>query len=390
MAKKSKRRAGRPASAAATGATHQQPPTTGDEALRQVLAHPDNLIPRQRHLYPDDWAVNVACIHPFIRPEYEYVCIDAELYIGKQDDGVVSTRNRAKVIDHYGDCPICFQAATLTCSRCGTVSYCRKEHQAIHWKKSHKKACRPNPSPHKFKLKLSTFRGLTEACFEGHEFLVVKPTEKLSTLQEICDQVLEPADDLLEMPGFGANQLNADWLFNNPGHPTYRNMLQRFGWTSGRIGMEIVSGYRAAEARIMYLCFCDDSFQMQTDLSLSYYGRALFPPLNEGKHVRGNLVIYKLFLKNKRLCPPPPETQQLHFLNMQMTDDADLKFEFILFPINKAEIALMLSERCKALDKGSYTTRMWRYPIRQSERQIEMEDVNNNGAGGSVPLTMAF
>ena len=59
---------------------------------------------------------------------------------------------------------------------------------------------------------------------------------------------------------------------------------------------------------------------------------------------------------------------------IQTTDDADMTYEFILVPMNKAELAFMLSERCKAIEKGAYTSRMWRYALRIEERQVELQN----------------
>jgi hypothetical protein len=280
-------------------------------------------------------------------------------------------RSEAKLIEHYGDCPICLKEAALTCSKCGTVSYCSKECQKEHWSLSHKKACRTNPNPYKFRLKLDRFRGLTEDCFEGHEFLIVKPSEKLTTMHQICDQAIDSADDLFDIPGFGVNQTNPDWLQDNPNHPVYQQMIQRFGWTSGRIGLETVYGYRPAEARFMYFLWCDDSFQSQMALDPNYYARALFPPLPAGKQVRGNIVVYKHLLIEKRRKSKPSSSPLLW---LQMTDDADLEFEFILIPMNKAELAHVLSERCQAMEQGAYTTRMWRSSIRAKEQEIEIQN----------------
>lgn len=38
-------------------------------------------------------------------------------------------------------CRLCGCAGHKACSRCHTVTYCSKEHQAIDWKKQHKKEC---------------------------------------------------------------------------------------------------------------------------------------------------------------------------------------------------------------------------------------------------------
>lgn len=40
-------------------------------------------------------------------------------------------------------CALCGVSASKQCSRCdGQVVYCCKEHQAVHWKKVHKKQCK--------------------------------------------------------------------------------------------------------------------------------------------------------------------------------------------------------------------------------------------------------
>lgn len=41
-------------------------------------------------------------------------------------------------------CAICRCSATKKCSQCGNKSYCSKEHQTLHWKNGHKKACSPS------------------------------------------------------------------------------------------------------------------------------------------------------------------------------------------------------------------------------------------------------
>jgi MYND finger len=381
MGKKSKRRPGIRAIAtngniAANGvnvaaATAVPMACNGDLELHRQLRADPNYLPRQRLLYPEDWNISLASAHPFVRPDIQYLCVDAEKYIDKTDgESVVSRKNRAHTIQNYQDCPVCFKDSTLNCSRCGTVSYCSQECQKIHWRQSHKKACKPNPKPYKYEFHLQNlFGNLGDDSFEGHEFLLVKPTEKMDSLQDICDQVIESADDLFDIPGFGADQLNSSWILRKTGNRVYQRMVQKFGFTSGRLGHELVYGYRAAEARIAYFCYCDDCFQSQLDLAPSYYGKALFPPLTPGKFVRGKLVVYKVLMKNKSRRPK----QQLGPLGLMIhgTDDDDLTYEFILVPMNKAELAFMLSERCKAMEMGAYTSRMWRYAIRMEERVVE-------------------
>ena len=376
MGKNSKRRAGKKQGTGTVNSTAR--PTSASNGTA-TSATDNGSIPRQRLLHPEDWATNVACLHPFARPDLAFFSNDAERYIDKQDglSQLSRTKIKSKLIENYSDCPICFQSATLTCARCGTVSYCSVVCQRKHWKLSHGKACQPNPNLYKHQLRLdTTFQGLSEDCFAGHEFLVVKPSEQLQSLEEICNQVLEPADDLFDIPGFGANQMNLSWLLGNQSHHTYQSMVHRFGWASGSMGHELVYGYRVAEARVTYFLWCDDSFQARLDLDPNYYARGLFPPLPQGKHVRGNVVVYKAIIKNKRIESNSSNQQNLMRMMMQMTDDADLKYEFVLQPMNKAELAYMLQERSKAIDQGASTSRMWRYHIRRQEMLIEA--TNNN------------
>lgn len=372
MGKKSRRsRAGRSGGAASGNGA-------GDHVA--AVAADRNVIPRQRILFPEDWDISVAGIHPFVRPEYAFMFLDDEKIVDKHNPDA-----RPEKITHYAHCPMCLRDASQVCSRCGTVNYCSTDCQKAHWKLSHKQACKPNPKPFKMNLDLTQFQGLSDDCFEGHEFIIVKPSEKLSSLSEICQQVLEPADDLFDIPGFGVDQLNILWLSQNAQHLTYRRMIQRFGWTSGRLSLELVNGYRVAEAKIMYFVLCDDAFQSQTAMAPSYYGEALFGELPPGKHVRGNLVIYKCMLKNK-MRQQNRQTPQFPSLLLNLSDDSDITYEFIIAPINKAEIAHLLSERKRAMEEGAYTPRMWRYPIRQTERRIEVEKLNAPGG----PFTIAF
>jgi MYND finger len=268
------------------------------------------------------------------------------------------------------DCPVCFNGAPFHCPVCKTVNYCSKDCQKVHWKLSHKESCQPNPRKYKVCLDLSVFAGLPRDCFEGHEFLMVKPTEKFGSLQEICSEVLESADDLFDVPGFGQNQLNPAWLQGNYNHSVYKHMVQKFGWASGRMAQELVCGYRVAEARVIYFVWFDDCFQTQLSMPSSYYGEGLLPPLSPGKLVRGNLVVSKFILKAKQRKSKPAQSP---VLTIQLTDDADVQFEYILVPMNKAELALMLSERKHAMELGAYTTRMWRYQIRLKERLLEVQ-----------------
>ena len=392
MGKKSKRRIGK-TGATASGTSH---PSVASSCTSTASVR--NAIQRQKLLCPEDWATSVASIHPFVRPDIPFSCLEAQKFVEKTASSNNSSisHGRAKSIREYAHCPMCLKNASEVCSKCRTVYYCSAECQKAHWKLSHKKACQPNPKKYRMNLDLTqVFQGLEESCFEGHEFLVVKPSEKLSSLAEICDQVLAPADDLFDIPGFGAQQLNHQWLIENSEHPIYRQLVERFGWTSGFMGLELVNGYRLAEAKFVYFVYCDDAFERQTGLTPSYYGKALFPP---GKRVRGNLVIFKCMLNNKRRKANPlnasSSSSSSSPLYILLADDSDLEYEFILSPINKAEIAHLMSERRNAMEQGAYTHRMWRYSLRQAERQNEMEkgDQNNRNSGNSniAPVTIAF
>ena len=80
--------------------------------------------------------------------------------------------------------------------------------------------------------------------------------------------------------------------------------------------------------------------------------------------------------------------QQFPFFQLQISDDADMEFEFILTPTNKAELAFLLSERCQAMQQNAFTTRMWRHPIRKQELQLELDAAN--AASGSQGLTVSL
>ena len=186
--------------------------------------------------------------------------------------------------------------------------------------------------------------------------------------------------------------MNALWLQDNRSQPSYQRVLQRFGWTSGCIGHELVYGYRVAEAKLVYFMWCDDSFLTEMTLDPSCYGEAVFPPLPAGKKARGNIVIYKVLLKNQRRKPPVHVRNPQSTNMFQLTDDADMEFEFALAPVNKAETALMLSERKKCMEKGAYTALfMWRHPIRDVEKYQEVEKINAyNGHDGAAAARLTF
>eukprot|EP00539_Tryblionella_compressa_P003784 CAMPEP_0178749172 /NCGR_PEP_ID=MMETSP0744-20121128/9268_1 /TAXON_ID=913974 /ORGANISM="Nitzschia punctata, Strain CCMP561" /LENGTH=183 /DNA_ID=CAMNT_0020402567 /DNA_START=423 /DNA_END=971 /DNA_ORIENTATION=+ len=183
----------------------------------------------------------------------------------------------------------------------------------------------------------------------------------MASLHDICEQVLTSADFIMDIPGFGHEQIQPAWPAQNGSHPLQKKICQTFGWTSGLYGVELVEGYRMAEDLIVYMVLNDDSFQ-KTDQSPglvnSFYGGSIYPSIvRKGSLVRGNIVIFKLMIKNKRW------KQQQHsplsdFL-FQFGDDSDLQDEYELYPMSKLEVGLMLQERRKALDQGRYTRRMW-------------------------------
>jgi len=301
-----------------------------------------------------------------------WVCLDDYTHVtpggiiaedtGK-DDGI---RNE---ISAPTACPMCFKPAENRCSKCKSVWYCSVACQKAHWKKSHKKACKPNPGLYQFNVSVSQFRSLPESAFEGHEFLVIKPTEQLPSLEAICDECLESADDMFEtMPGFGQNQIDPLWTLQNTiTHPAAKALQRRFGWTSGSHGIELMTGYRLVEDHFVYRVMFDDDFLNRRDLGQSYYGDACFDWVRSGRHTRGNLVIWKLLVKNKRREPR-------HFrspLVISFTADVDLCFEWEIVPITKAEIAHLLKERMTAIETGQFTRRQWRNVIHEREREIE-------------------
>ena len=80
-------------------------------------------------------------------------------------------------------------------------------------------------------------------------------------------------------------------------------------------------------------------------------------------------MIFKLRLVNKRRLPPQPTA--LMRLLMEVTDDTDVEYDYVLSPSSKAEIAHMLSERMNAKERDAYTDRMWRSELRVAEIREE-------------------
>lgn len=283
---------------------------------------------------------------------------------------LVSQRKKIRQHGAPATCPLCFKPAYLQCSVCHSVYYCGPDCQKKHWRESHKKACKPNPGSYTFNVDIDQFRSLPKEAFEGHEFLVIKPTEKLSSLAEICEVCLESADDVFEkIPGFGQDQIQQHWVMGNGAfHPIAKAVRTHFGWISTyEVGN--LTGWRHSEDHFVYTLMYDDNFLNQTNLAPSYYGDACFPYAREGKHVRGNLVIFKTLVKNKKRREL--DLTGVSFLHIG-TDDNDLQFEYELYPSTKAEIAHMLQERRTAIEQRKYTRRQWRYIIRQEERAVEI------------------
>ena len=203
----------------------------------------------------------------------------------------------------FTNCPVCFQQAVQTCSKCKSVSYCSKECQIKHWKSVHKQCCKPNPNPAKLRGSLSQFKSLTPDDFKGHEFLLIKPTGKLNSIEEICHQCLQSADDILDIPGFGHNQLEVMWAHNNQHDPTAKVIREKYGWSSGTYAIETMAGYSRKEDNMCNMIICDDSFRSMMDQEPNYYGYACFPDLftKLKQSVRGNLVMYRIIVKNRKI-----------------------------------------------------------------------------------------
>ena len=159
-------------------------------------------------------------------------------------------------------CPVCLKPAALLCAKCKSAYYCSKECQKKHWRLSHKQACSPNPKLYTFNTDLGQFRGLSKEYFQPHEFIVIKPTEQLESITDICETALEGCDDIFDIEGFGTNQIDALWVpTEQMRSPVARRLCQRFGWTSGTYGIEKVEGYRPVEDHLVYMVLFDDCFQ---------------------------------------------------------------------------------------------------------------------------------
>lgn len=338
-----------------------------------------NDLPLIRKELPAQFKSLVDEINPVLRFDtgQTWICFDDDCFISptRNERGeLVAERLTIREHGAAADCPMCFKPASLKCSRCQSVFYCGENCQKQHWKKCHKKACVEKPQHlYRFDIGIDQFRSLPDEAFEGHDFLVIKPTEKLSSLDEICRDCLESADDVSEkIPGFGCNQIQKNWLMNNHSDPICKKIQQHFGWTSGIHDISLLEGYMVSESRFAYFLMHDDNFIGQTNLAISYYGDACFPWARQGKHMRGNLLIFKLMFKNKRRVER--NFGRAFFLCIQ-SDDDDLQFEYELYPISKAEIGHILQERRKAIEQGKYTRRQWRQIVRGKERTAEAEAI---------------
>lgn len=374
------------------------------DASRILYKPKGNEIPLYRQHDPSFFRTLVDELNPIKRFDAgeTWMCIDDDSFVrrvvDKRTGEMVAERQTVRQHGFPAECPICFRNAQELCSRCSSVFYCGEECQKKHWKlvssvhvsvdmngrftvlkklnafpclqvQCHKKACEQNPGRYRFNINMNQFRSLPEEAFDGHEFLIIKPTEKLHNLNEICDVCLEPADDIFQkVPGFGNDQIQPLWLMDNSSHPISKEIRKYFGWTSHCHGVDTLEGYRLSEDHFVYMIMYDDNFLSEMELSPSYYGDACFPHAREGNHTRGNVVIFKLFLKNKKR----KKTGLSHMMTFICSDDDDLEFEHILYPVTKAEIAFMLQERMTAIEQGKYTRRQWRYVIRRAEKRVEI------------------
>ena len=351
---------------------------------RTVYKDPNDL-PSSRVYAPSAWRDQVAELNPLDNPE-GWICFEADRFVLSKhpDTGRSSEEGFAFPLPNIGQCPLCFNHApkSMACGQCRSVFYCSKDCQKKHWKQSHRESCAANPKLYNINTNLNMFRGLKEAvpdAFEGYEFLLIKPTDRFPDdgLVHVCAQVLESADDIMEIAEFGTKQLQPLWAAGNSRKsPIGKKIVKKYGWTSGVYTVEVMEGYRLAENMFAYMVLSDDAFTIpegSPNQKDSYYGASVFPSVVQaGKQVRGNLVVYKTLLKNKQWRAPEQHISPL--VNFMLGDDSNLQFEFEMYPICKAEIAHMLVERRRALEENGYSRRMWRHAIRQKERQVEQPE----------------
>ena len=173
----------------------------------------DNELPLYRKQQPEMFKTLVDELNPILRFDnfQTWICSDDDCFVAPslKNGEVVAKRMKTREHGAPAQCPICFQPANLKCGKCQSVFYCSEECQKQHWKKCHKKACSAKPRHlYSFDTNIDQFRSLSEDAFEGHEFILIKPTEKLNSLDEICHVCLESADDVFEtIPGFGCHQI---------------------------------------------------------------------------------------------------------------------------------------------------------------------------------------
>lgn len=358
------------------------PSTNNKKSKKKASRTLGNDLTRSKVFLPDAWQRQVAGLNPRIGENGVWFFLDGDYYVRLRDN-----KNKLPVV--AGDCPVCLKnRSTLTCSRCHSVSYCSKECQTKAWKESHKKACSPNPKLYDIKLSLEPLVALPQRYNEPYEFLKIKPTEAMESLEDICENVLESADHIMDIPGFGHNQIQPTWAADNTSHPLHKMICETLGWTSGVYGVELVHGYRLAEDFCVYFALNDDSFsnpQASPGLATNYYGGSIYSShVREGKAVRGNIIIFKQILKNKKWQPLQGKLEPLSLV-FQFMDDSELHFDYELYPITKLEVAVMLQERRKALSEGAYTRRMWRYQLRRKEWDVEAE-LKQKALGGNVSI----
>lgn len=349
----------------------------------------ENELPLHRKEQPEMFKTLVDELNPILRFDnfQTWICTDDDCFVApslNENGEIVAKRMKTREHGAPGHCPICFRAASLKCGKCQSIFYCTEECQKQHWKKCHKKACVAKPRhQYHFDISIDQFRSLSEEAFEGHEFILIKPTEKLGSLDEICHVCLESADDIFEaIPGFGCHQIEKKWLMNNVSHPICSQIQQHFGWTSGTHDITPLEGYIISESPFVYFLMHDDNFIGSTDMAVSFYGDACFPWAREDKHVRGNIVIFKLMINDKRrIARNYPSAAKFIFIQ---TDDDDLQYDYNLFPVTKAEIGHMLQERRKAIEQGKYTRRQWRQIVRGKERAVELKAINDSMPGKFV------
>lgn len=348
---------------------------------------PPNALPRPKIYVPDAYANQAITLNPLASIETfgSWINIDSIFVLPK---GKKRARKPEKTEYAPTCCPVCFKLAPHTCNQCQATSYCSKECQKIHWKLCHKQVCKPNPSPAPFDSDLEPFRNLKPEDFEPHEFLLLKPTGKMGTLAEICNQCLESADDIMDVPGFGHDQIQPGW-FNNF-HPVTKALCKKYGWTSRSFGVETMEGYHLKEDGVINMMLCDDCFLTQENQAPSYYGWACFPHwYREGKRpVRGNLILFRIQTKNRKKKEQRKNVgQKDKIMQIVTTADSDLEYEYEMHPLCKAEVAHILRDRLNNLESGQYSRRAWRHVMLQKERLISEK---MNVTGPDVPFTLNF